>query len=247
MVPYNDEPALDAVFAEHGASIAAVLVEPVAANMGVVAPAPGFLRGLARRCHDAGALLVFDEVITGFRLGPGGAQERFGVMPDLTMLGKVVGGGLPLAALGGRADVMDELAPVGPVYQAGTLSGNPLATAAGLAALSLLDASAYEELESRVERFCETLRGAFTDTGVAVQVPREGTLCGIVFADAPVTNYAEAQAADHAAYARLFHQLLDRGVYFPPSGYEALFVGLAHDDTCSEQVSEALAAATSSE
>ena len=160
VVPYNDEAALDAAFAEHGEDLAAVLVEPVAANMGLVAPRPGFLEGLRRRCTQAGALLVFDEVITGFRLGRGGAQAMFGVTPDLSMFGKVIGGGLPLAALGGRADVMDELAPLGPVYQAGTLSGNPLATAAGLAALAHLDDAAYQELTARVTRFADGVRGA---------------------------------------------------------------------------------------
>ncbi len=230
VVPFNDDAELDAAFAEHGADLAAVLVEPVPANMGVIEPAPGFLDGLARRCRAAGALLVFDEVITGFRLGPGGAQERFGITPDLTMLGKVVGGGLPLAALGGRADVMDHLAPLGPVYQAGTLSGNPLATAAGLAALSLLDAGAYLELEARVERFTAMVRDAFAAAEVAVQVPRVGTLSGVFFTDAPVTDYASAKLADHAAYARFFHAMLDGGVFLPPSGYEAFFLGLAHDD-----------------
>ncbi len=246
VVPFHDDDALDAVFAEHGADVAALLVEPVPANMGVIEPRPGFLDGLARRCRDAGAVLVFDEVITGFRLGPGGAQERFGITPDLTMLGKVVGGGLPLAALGGRADVMDELAPLGAVYQAGTLSGNPVATAAGLAALSLLDADAYVELERRVERFTDMLRDAFAAAGVAVQVPRVGTLSGLFFADRPVADYASAKAADHAAYARLFHALLDDGVFLPPSGYEAFFLSAAHDDPVLDALEPVLYAAAAS-
>ena len=232
VVPFNDDDALDAVFAGTGDEIAAVLVEPVAANAGLIPPRPGFLEALRRRCTDAGALLVFDEVITGFRLGRGGAQARVGVTPDLTMFGKVIGGGLPLAALGGRADVMDELAPLGPVYQAGTLSGNPLATAAGLAALAQLDDGAYAELEARATRFADGLRDALTDAGAKATVTRVGTLTGVFFSPTPVTNYAEAQAADHDRYARFFHALLDGDppVFLAPSGYETLFVSLAHGD-----------------
>ena len=249
---YNDEAALDAVFAEHGADLAAVLVEPVAANMGLVAPEPGFLASLRRRCTDAGALLVFDEVITGFRLGRAGAQGMLGVAPDLTMFGKVVGGGLPLAALGGRADVMDELAPLGPVYQAGTLSGNPLATAAGLAALAHLDDAAYETLTRRATRFAEGLRDALGAAGVTTSIAQVGTLTGVSFTDARVTNYAEAQAADHERYAHLFHQLLEPTsnetprVFFPPSGYEALFVSLAHTDADIDVTIDAVARAAAS-
>jgi glutamate-1-semialdehyde 2,1-aminomutase len=230
VVPYNDEAALDAAFDRHGADLAAVLVEPVAANMGLVAPADGFLAGLRRRCTDTGALLVCDEVITGFRVGASGAQGMYGITPDLSMFGKVVGGGLPLAALGGRAEVMDHLAPLGPVYQAGTLSGNPLATAAGLAVLAELDDNAYADLAARAERFAEGLRGAFAKAGVDARVTRVGTLTGFFFAGAPVTNYAEAQAADHERYARFFHAMLDRGVFLAPSGYETTFVSLAHGD-----------------
>jgi glutamate-1-semialdehyde 2,1-aminomutase len=234
VIPYNDEGALDEVFATHGADLAAVLVEPVAANMGLVPPADGYLEGLRRRCTDAGALLVCDEVITGFRLGLAGAQGRYGITPDLSMFGKVVGGGLPLAAIGGRADVMDCLAPVGPVYQAGTLSGNPLATAAGLAVLGELSDASYVTLEARAATFAAGLRHAFTDefagTGVAAQVTQVGTLTGLFFAPSPVTDYAEAQQADHERYAHFFHAMLDRGVFLAPSGYETLFVSLAHDD-----------------
>jgi glutamate-1-semialdehyde 2,1-aminomutase len=246
VAPYNDEAALDAVFAEVGNELAAVLVEPVAANMGLVPPAPGYLEGLRRRCDAAGALLVLDEVITGFRVAEGGAQALYGITPDLTLLGKVVGGGLPLAALGGRADVMDELAPLGPVYQAGTLSGNPLATAAGLAALDELDADAYAELTARATRFADGLRDALAASPVKAQVAQVATLTGVFFADAPVSCFADAQAADHTGYARCFHALLDRGVFFPPSGYETMFVSLAHADaditrTC-ELMSEAVGA-----
>ncbi len=231
VVPYNDDAALDDAFDRYGAELAAVLVEPVAANMGLVPPAEGFLAGLRRRCTDAGALLVCDEVITGFRLGPDGAQGAYGITPDLSMFGKVVGGGLPLAALGGRADLMDHLAPLGPVYQAGTLAGNPVATAAGLAVLALLDDAAYADLDDRATRFADGLRAAFDIAGVAAQVTQVGTLTGFFFASEPVTDYASAQQADHERYARFFHEMLDRGVFLAPSGYETLFVSLAHDDT----------------
>jgi glutamate-1-semialdehyde 2,1-aminomutase len=228
VVPYNDLAALDAVLAEHGDDVAAILVEPIAANMGLVAPQPGFLEGLRERCTRLGALLVFDEVITGFRVGLGGAQGRYAITPDLSMFGKVIGGGLPLAAVGGRAAVMDELAPLGAVYQAGTLSGNPLATAAGLAVLAELDDDAYTELAATAERLAGGLRQAFAEAGVAAQVERAHTLVGFFFTDLPVRDYAAAQRADHARYARCFHALLDRGHYFAPSGYEALFPSLAH-------------------
>jgi glutamate-1-semialdehyde 2,1-aminomutase len=227
VVPYNDLAALDAVLDD---SVAAVLVEPVAANMGLVPPAEGFLAGLRDRCTRHGALLVFDEVITGFRVALGGAQTRFGITPDLSIFGKVIGGGLPLAAVGGAAAIMDEVAPIGPVYQAGTLSGNPLATAAGLAVLAELDDTSYVQLERTAERLEDGLRKAFADAGIAAQVTRAFTLLGIFFADAPVRNYDDARAADHARYARVFHGLLDRGVYFAPSGYEAMFPSLAHSD-----------------
>jgi len=223
VIPYNDDAALEEAFATHGADLAAVLVEPVAANMGLVPPADGYLERLQRRCNGAGALLVCDEVITGFRLGLAGAQGRYGITPDLSMFGKVVGGGLPLAAIGGRAEVMDCLAPVGPVYQAGTLSGNPLATAAGLAVLGAT-------LETRAASFAHGLREAFASAGLDAQVTQVGTLTGFFFASSPVTDYAAAQHADHERYARFFHAMLDRGVFLAPSGYETLFVSLAHDD-----------------
>jgi glutamate-1-semialdehyde 2,1-aminomutase len=245
VVPYNDLAALDAALAEHGADVAAILVEPIAANMGLVVPVEGYLAGLRERCTRHGALLVIDEVITGFRVGAGGAQGKYGITPDLSIFGKVVGGGLPLAALGGPAAVMDELAPLGPVYQAGTLSGNPLATAAGLAVLAQLDAGSYDELEAIAARLAHGLRRAFEEAGVAAQVTRAFTLVGLFFAPAPVHDYDQARAADHARYATLFHGLLDRGVYFAPSGYETLFPSLAHTaadiDRTIEAVSESLA------
>ena len=226
VVPYNDDAALDAAFDRYGAALAAAIVEPVAANMGLVAPVDGFLARLRDRCSAVGALLICDEVITGFRLGPAGAQGRYGITPDLSMFGKVAGGGLPLAAVGGRAEVMDHLAPLGPVYQAGTLSGNPLATAAGLAVLAELTPERYDDLEAKATRFADGLTTALPDA----QVTRVGTLTGLFFAGEPVTNYEHAQQADHARYAALFHHLLAGGHFLAPSGYETLFVSLAHTD-----------------
>ncbi len=228
VLPYNDIAALDACFAERGPSIAAVLVEPIAANMGVVAPAPRFLEAIRTYCTRYGAVCVFDEVITGFRVARGGAQERFGITPDLTIMGKVIGGGLPLAALGGARALMEQLAPIGPVYQAGTLSGNPLATAAGLAALELLDAAAYTRLEATAGALAGALAAAFDKIGVAARVTQAATLVGVSFGTDPIGDYAAAQRADHALYARWFHHLLGKGVFVAPSGYEAMFPGLAH-------------------
>ncbi|HEX5615959.1 MAG TPA: glutamate-1-semialdehyde 2,1-aminomutase [Acidimicrobiia bacterium] len=228
VAPYNDLDAIDTLFAAHGDDIAAVLVEPVAANMGLVPPAPGYLEGLRERTARHGALLVFDEVITGFRVAPGGAQQVFGITPDLSIFGKVVGGGLPLAVVGGAAALMDELAPLGAVYQAGTLSGNPLATAAGRAVLAHLDDAAYADLEARAARLADGLRDALAP--LYAQVTRVNTLVGLFFAPAPVTHYDAAKAADHEQYARLFHALLAAGTFFAPSGYETLFPSLAHSD-----------------
>jgi glutamate-1-semialdehyde 2,1-aminomutase len=222
VVPYNDVAAAARVV--EGA--AAVFVEPIAGNMGVVPPEPGFLEGLRRLCDESGALLVFDEVITGFRVARGGAQERFGVLPDLTVLGKIVGGGLPLAAFGGPAGLMEMLAPVGDVYQAGTLAGNPLATAAGLSVLHRLDAAAYEELERRGARLEQGLRDAAP--GWCVQ--RVGAMATLFAREGTVRNLDEARASDTEAYAELFRQLLARGIYLPPSQFEALFVSLAHGE-----------------
>jgi glutamate-1-semialdehyde 2,1-aminomutase len=243
VVPYNDLAALDAALAEHGTDVAAVIVEPVAANMGLVPPGEGYLAGLRERCTRVGALLVFDEVITGFRVGLAGAQGRYRINPDLSIFGKVVGGGLPLAAVGGPAALMDELAPLGAVYQAGTLSGNPLATAAGLAVLAHLDASSYDDLETRAQRLANGLRDAFASGGTDAQVTRVFTLVGVFFGASPVRDYDDARAADHERYARFFHGLLDRGVYFAPSGYETLFPSLAHTDADLDATITAAAAA----
>ena len=242
--PYNDLEAARAVFEAHGERIACAIVEPVAANMGVVPPAPGFLEGLRGLCAGSGALLVFDEVITGFRLGLGGAQARFGVAPDLTVLGKVLGGGFPLAAFGGRAGIMERLAPSGPVYQAGTLSGNPVAVAAGLATLELAERlDPYPGLEARAARLAEGLARAFAEAGVPAVVNREGSLLSVFFSEGQVRNFEDARAADHGRYARFFHAMLARGVYLPPSGYEGWFLGAAHGDAEVERVLDAAAGA----
>ncbi len=222
--PYNDVDAAAAAVLKYGEGLAAVIVEPVAGNMGVVPPAPGYLEALRALCDAAGALLIFDEVITGFRVGRGGAQERYGVIPDLTVLGKIVGGGLPLAAFGGRADVMDQLAPSGSVYQAGTLSGNPLATAAGLAMLRRLrDPHIYEELERR---------GARLEQGLAPygRVQRVGAMLTLFCIDDPVRDFEDASRCDTRRYGALFRHLLARGIYVAPSQFECLFPSLAHGD-----------------
>jgi glutamate-1-semialdehyde 2,1-aminomutase len=229
VVPYNVVPTLD----EH---VACVIVEPVAANMGLVVPVDGFLDGLRDECDRVGALLVFDEVITGFRLGRGGAQERFGVRPDLSTFGKVIGGGLNVGAYGGRRDVMSAVAPLGPVYQAGTLSGNPLATAAGIAALDLLDAAAYERLDATAARLADGLAAAVPGASVG----RVGPLVGLFFSPSMPRDYDEARTTDTERFARFFHAMLDRGIALAPGAYEILFPGLAHTD---ELVDEIVAAA----
>jgi glutamate-1-semialdehyde 2,1-aminomutase len=240
VVPYGTVPDI-------GDDVAAVIVEPIAANMGVVAPAPGFLEGLRAACDRAGALLVFDEVITGFRLGPDGAQGRLGVRPDLTCFGKVIGGGLPIGAVGGRRDVMENLTPVGKVFHAGTLAGNPLATAAGLAALGQLTPDVYEGIEAGASRLQSTIDDALSSAGLSATVSRIGTLVGIFLGDgltgatgqrrSPV-DFDEAKRTDEALYARLFHALLHEGVAMAPGAYEALFVGAAHDDAVLDELAE---------
>jgi glutamate-1-semialdehyde 2,1-aminomutase len=233
VVPYNAVPTLSN-------DVACVIVEPVAANMGLVPPAPGFLEGLRRECSRVGAVLIFDEVITGFRISRGGAAEIFGVQPDLWCFGKVIGGGLPLAAFGGRRDLMEQLAPAGSVYQAGTLSGNPLATAAGLAVLAELGDTAYKELTSRVSRFASGLASAM---GSAVQVPVAGPLVGVFFGPEAVTDYQGAtRSATTGRYPVLMHGLLDRGVAIAPGPYEVLFPSLAHSDADLERTVEVCAA-----
>jgi glutamate-1-semialdehyde 2,1-aminomutase len=224
VVPYNVVPELDD-------QVACVIVEPVAANMGLVAPAPGFLEGLRAACYAVGALLIFDEVITGFRLGRDGAAGRCGVQPDLICLGKIVGGGLPLAALAGPQALLEQLAPTGPIYQAGTLSGNPLATAAGLACLEQLSPPLYPQLEQRVATLATGLQEAIRAAGFAVQVPVVGTLCAIFFSETPVHNYDEARvAASNGHYRAFFNGMLGRDIALAPSPYEVAFCSLAHTE-----------------
>ncbi len=242
-LPYNDDAAVQRAFAQTGREIAAVLVEPAAGNMGVVPPEPGFLAGLRRVSATHGALLIFDEVITGFRVARGGAQELYGVTPDLTTLGKIVGGGLPAAAYGGRDDLMDLVAPQGPVYQAGTLSGNPLAMAAGVATLRRLDALAYARLEATARRLAEGLRDLASATGVPAVVQRVGSMLTLFFSAKPVRDFEDARGADHGRFAAFFREMLARGVHLPPSGYEAWFVSLSHDDAALEATLEAARAA----
>jgi glutamate-1-semialdehyde 2,1-aminomutase len=244
-VPFNDPDAVDRLFAEHGDRIAAAIVEPVAANMGVVPPEPGFLEGLRDRCSEAGALLVFDEVITGFRIAFGGAQGAYGVTPDLTILGKVMGGGFPCAAFGGRRDVMEQLAPVGPVYQAGTLSGNPVAAAAGIAALDLArELDPYPALAETATALAGELTERFAARAIAATANRAESLFSVSFSSEPVRDFAGARAADHERYGRFFHHMLDRGIWLPPSGYELWTLGTEHGQNEVEQV---LAAAASFE
>ncbi len=245
VAPYNDLDAVKALFAAQGSEIAAVIVEPVVGNMGCVPPATGFLEGLRALCTEYGALLVLDEVMTGFRLAHGGAQEVYGVTPDLTTLGKIVGGGLPLAAFGGRAEIMDRLAPLGPVYQAGTLSGNPVATAAGLATLALLAPEVYVSLERIGARLETGLREAARAAGVPVTIQRVGAMWTVFFCDWPVRSWDDAKRADTRAFARWHQGMLQRGVYLPPSQWEAAFHSVTHDDAVLDATLAAAAAAFS--
>lgn len=249
-VPFNDVDAVRALFRARGSDIAAVIVEPVAGNMGVVPPAPGFLEGLRAITREHGALLIFDEVITGFRVAYGGAQAKYGVRPDLTCLGKIIGAGLPVGAYGGARALMDHISPLGGVYQAGTLSGNPLAVAAGRAALAALAApGVYARLDTLGARLEVGLREAAAAAHVPLTVNRVGSMLTAFFCAGPVTSYADARRADTARYARFFHAMLDRGVYVAPSQFEAAFVSLAHSDDdvarTATAAREAMAAAAS--
>jgi glutamate-1-semialdehyde 2,1-aminomutase len=237
VVPYNDLAAAEVLFAEHGDRIACIIIEPVAGNVGVVPPVEGYLAGLRRLTASHGALLIFDEVITGFRLAYGGAQELFGVAPDLTCLGKVVGGGLPAAAFGGRADLMDRLAPDGDVYQAGTLSGNPLALAAGLKTLEILRRpGAYDRLEELGARLERGLAAAAAAADIPACINRVGSMLTLFFCPGPVRSYEEAKQADAARFGRFFGAMRDGGVFLPPSQFEAMFVSLAHSEAEVDQV-----------
>jgi glutamate-1-semialdehyde 2,1-aminomutase len=231
VAPYNDVEAADLLFADQGGEIAAVIVEPVAGNMGVVPPAPGFLERLQELTRAHGALLIFDEVITGFRLRYGGVQDAFGIQPDLTCLGKIIGGGLPVGAYGGRREIMEMVAPQGPVYQAGTLAGNPLAMAAGIAALGALAGDAlYERLEVSAIFLEDGLRRAAAETETPVRINRAGSMLTLFFTSEPVTDFESARRSDTNRYAAFFRQMLSRGVFLPPSQFEAMFVSLAHTD-----------------
>ena len=230
IVPFNNEDAMAAAFAAHQGQVAALIVEPIPGNMGLVPPKPGYLQALRRLCDEAGALLIFDEVISGFRVALGGAQALFSVRPDMTCLGKIVGGGLPLGVYGGRSDVMKVVAPEGPVYQAGTLSGNPLAMAAGLAMLRQLDVKGYERLDALGARLESGLHAATNQAGVAAVVQRVGSAFTLFFRSGPIADFAAAKLANTKVYADFFHGMLDRGFYLPPAQLEAAFISLAHTD-----------------
>jgi glutamate-1-semialdehyde 2,1-aminomutase len=238
-LPFNDLSALQSLFAEKGKEIACVILEPVPANAGLYLPQPGYLEGIRKLCTEHGALLIFDEVMTGFRLARGGAQEVFGITPDLTTLGKVIGGGLPVGAFGGRADLMDHLAPLGPVYQAGTLSGNPLALAAGLAQLKEMERingwALLEQLGAQME---ESMRGLIKAKPLTFH--RIGSMFCLYFTEGPVLNLADAKKSDTAAFAQYFHDSLSRGIYFAPSQFEAGFLSTAHTPAKIEEVSQAI-------
>lgn len=227
-LPYNDLEAVRDLFGRIGEEIAAVIVEPVPGNMGLVLPKPGFLEGLREITRQYGALLIFDEVMTGFRVAPGGAQQRFGIDPDLTTLGKVIGGGLPVGAYGGKREIMELVAPAGPVYQAGTLSGNPLAMAAGLATLSRLDEAAYRKFEEMSARLVDGLVEAAREVGIPAYAAAIGSMFGFYFSDRPVEDYRTAKQADAVRFAKYHRLMLERGVYFPPAQLEARFLSTAH-------------------
>ena len=235
---------MEALFSQVGNEIACVIVEPVAGNMNLIAPAPGFLQTLREQCTKHGAVLIFDEVMTGFRVALGGAQALYNIKPDLTTLGKVIGGGLPVGAFGGRKDIMQCLAPVGPVYQAGTLSGNPVAVAAGLATLQLVqETSFYDCLAARTKQFVEGLGAIAREKGIAFSAQSAGGMFGVYFSEKVPTSYAEVMQSDKEAFNRFFHAMLDHGVYLAPSAFEAGFVSIAHGD---HEMARTLAAARSS-
>ena len=241
VLPFNDEEAVHAAFARHGSDIAGIILEPVPANAGLYLPRDGYLESLRNITTENGALLIFDEVMTGFRLGLAGAQGRFGITPDLSCFGKVIGGGLPVGAFGGRAEIMDCLAPDGPVYQAGTLSGNPLAMAAGIAVLeALADGSVYEKIDALGQALSDGLASAAKAAGVAVQLQRIGSMSCCYFAEKPVHNMDEAMRSDRERFGKYFHGMLQEGVYLAPSQFEAGFISAAHDE---EAIENTIAAA----
>ena len=242
VLPFNDQDALTEAFATHGDSIAAVILEPYPANCGLIPPKEGYLQFLRTLCTEKGSLLIFDEVMTGFRISLGGVQEKEGVTPDLTALGKIIGGGLPVGAFGGRADIMGHLAPEGPVYQAGTLSGNPLAMAAGIAALEKLkdNLNVYEVLDMAGGMIAEALTEAATAKGIALNVPQRGSMFCLFFSENPVTNFEEAVASNADHYKKLFRHALDNGVYLAPSAFETGFISTAHDRSAIEKTVDVL-------
>jgi glutamate-1-semialdehyde 2,1-aminomutase len=241
VLDYNDAAGVRALFAQRGAEIAGVIVEPVAGNMNLVLPAPGFLETLREQCSRHGAVLILDEVMTGFRVAPGGAQARFGIQPDLTTLGKVIGGGLPVGAVGGRREIMQKIAPLGPVYQAGTLSGNPVAVAAGLATLKLVDVPGFHQrVEATTRSLVEGLDAEAKSAGVTFSAQSIGSMFGVYFRATPPISFAEVMQCDRERFNRFFHEMLARGVYLAPSAYEAGFVSAAHG---AREVDETLAAA----
>jgi glutamate-1-semialdehyde 2,1-aminomutase len=241
VLDYNDAAGVRALFAQRGTEIAGVIVEPVAGNMNLVLPAPGFLETLREQCSRHGAVLILDEVMTGFRVAPGGAQARFGIRPDLTTLGKVIGGGLPVGAVGGRREIMQKIAPLGPVYQAGTLSGNPVAVAAGLATLKLVDVPGFHQrVETTTGSLVEGLAAEAKSAGVTFSAQSIGSMFGVYFCATPPKSFAEVMQCDRERFNRFFHEMLSRGVYLAPSAYEAGFVSAAHG---AREVDETLAAA----
>jgi len=248
IAPYNDIEAVETLFDTYPAEIAAVIIEPVAANMGLVLPQPGFLEQLRSLTKVYGALLIFDEVMTGFRVALGGMQERVGITPDLTCLGKIIGGGLPVGAYGGRREIMEQVAPLGAMYQAGTLSGNPLAMAAGIATLTeMRKPGQYEELERKSQMLGNGLERVKNETGVELQFARIGAMFCLYFTGQPVTDYASAKSSDTASFAQYFWNMLARGIYLPPSQFEACFISLALDDEMIKETIESARLALSGE
>lgn len=242
IAPYNDLAAVETLFSAHAADIAAVFVEPAAGNMGLIPPRAGFLEGLRALCDKHGALLIFDEVITGFRVAYSGAQSHFKVTPDLTTLGKIIGGGMPVGAYGGRRELMQQIAPVGPVYQAGTLSGNPVAMAAGIATLKVLKNADYAGLAARVEKFCTEMENIFAAKGIAVRINRLASMFTIFFTTEDVVDFASAKSSNTAIFTKLYKGMRERGIYLAPSGFEAAMVSFAHSDDDFAKALEALKA-----
>jgi len=243
VLAYNDIESIDGLFQSEGDKIAAIIVEPVAGNMGTIPPEPGFLEGLRKMCDQYDSLLIFDEVMTGFRVARGGAQQLYGITPHLSTFGKIIGGGLPVGAYGGRADLMSMIAPEGPVYQAGTLSGNPLAMAAGLQTLRLLDEAIYNKLEKISGMLEEGLKEMADNAGIPVTVQRVGSMITLFFTDKPVRNLDDASSADHKRFAKFFNRMLRSGIHLPPSGYEAWFVSAAHDKAAIDKTIDAAGSA----